>query len=272
MDLVPFGLGGDLGKFYALRLTPPDFAEWHPGQYVMIRPEGWSVDLPWARPFSICMLSSRDLVLFFQVLGRGTERMTRLRPDDRVQVVGPLGTSFSMEPETPTLLLAGGVGIAPFVGYVQNHPTPWSLHLDFGHRLPLDCYPFENFSGKILAENYLEKNQRDREKFLSAINAHIAEHASQNGLILACGPIPMLKTVQQLCFKHGAKAQLSLETRMACGVGACLGCVVQPLLDEASGKNKSVHELPEAMLSGLPVPACVCGPVFWADSVDLSKE
>ena len=271
VDVVPFGLGKEFGGFYALRLTRPDWEGWSPGQYVMIRPEAWGPEMTWARPFSICMVA-KELVLFFQVVGRGTGRLETLKHGDKVQLVGPLGTSFLVEEATPTLLLAGGMGIAPFVGYVQNHPSPAFLKLHFGHRIPLEYYPYELFDGKIETVSHHETQPGDLEEFIEVMGAQIKSYAERSGLVLACGPYPFLQTVQKLCLKHGARAQISLESRMACGVGACLGCVVQPLLDAATGKNKSVNELPELLTKGLPAPTCTCGPVFWADSIDLSSK
>lgn len=268
-DLVPFGPGGDVGRFYALRLSTPEWDDWKAGQYVMLRPVKWGNEMPWPRPFSICMLTKRDFVIFFQVLGRGTERLAELQRGDKVQVVGPLGTSFAAEPETPTLLIAGGVGIAPFVAYVQNHPSPWTLHLNFGHRLPLGCYPYDNFTDRILVDEYQDNGPEDLKAFIDVLDANMADKAAANGLVLACGPTPMLKTVQQLALKHKVRTQLSLENKMACGVGACLGCVVQPLLDKATGRNASACEVPEQMHKEQPVSTCTCGPVFWADSIKL---
>lgn len=270
VDLVQFGYAGLDDRFYALRLSLPNWAEWKPGQFVMLRPASWGPESSWSKPFSICVISRQDLVIFFQVVGRGTDRISTLKPGDKVQVVGPLGNSFAVEPETPTLLLAGGMGIAPFVGYAMNHPTPWTLHLDFGHRMPVECYPFENFNEKILAKSYHETRPGDLETFLETIEEHIRENAQQNGLVLACGPKPFLQAVQGMSIKHGARTQISVENRMACGVGACLGCVVKPLLDE-NGKNRSKHPIIKELESGLPVPTCTCGPIFWADSIDLSE-
>lgn len=270
VDLVPFGHAGQDARFYALRLSMPDWSSWKAGQFVMIRPKAWGLESAWSKPFSICMLSRHDLVIFLQVVGRGTNKISTLKPGNLVDVFGPLGNSFAVEPEVPTLLLAGGMGIAPFVGYAMNHPTPWTLNLDFGHRMPTECYPFENFNEKIVSEHYYEKKPEDRAFFLNTIDEHIKEHAAQNGLVLACGPKPFLQAVQAMSQKHGARAQISVENRMACGVGACLGCVVKPLMD-ASGKNQSKNPIIKELESGLPVPTCTCGPVFWADSIDLSE-
>ena len=192
IDNVPFGLTGSQGRFFALRLERPDWKSWAPGQFVMLRPQGWALDMPWARPFSICRVSTNELVIFFQVAGRGTEKMAKLRRGDKVHLWGPLGNRFAVEGGTPTLLLAGGIGIAPFVGYAERHPTPGVL-----------------------------------EWFLNHVRSRIEAYAERNGLVLACGPAPFLKAVQGFALAAKARCQLSLESRMACGVGACLGCVTK---------------------------------------------
>lgn len=260
LDIVPFGLVGTEARFFALRLERPEWAAWAPGQFVMIRPTGWAMDMLWARPFSICRVSTRDLVIFFQVVGRGTRRMGELRSGDTVQVWGPLGNGFAVEPETPTLLLAGGIGLAPFIGYVHTHPKPWNLHMDFGHRMPLGCYPFESINEKIMADNHHEQTPADLASFIALMGERMRDYASKNGLVLACGPTPFLRTIRDLALQTGVRTQLSLETRMACGVGACLGCVC-----------KTTEKWPDASKAGSPVQTCTTGPVFWADQITFDE-
>ena len=115
LDLVPFGQHEGNRRFFALRLSRPDWTEWKPGQFIMVRPESFGLEYPWGRPLGICLIRPQHLICFFQVVGRGTEQMSHLRTDDKVRVWGPLGNGFAMEPDTPTLLLAGGMGIAPFI-------------------------------------------------------------------------------------------------------------------------------------------------------------
>jgi dihydroorotate dehydrogenase electron transfer subunit len=288
MDLVPFGNTGPQSAFYALRLTPPDWECWSPGQFVMLRPSGSGSEILWGRPFSICRLTSRDLVLFFQVRGRATSAMSRLRSGDILDVWGPLGNSLALEPKTPTLLLAGGIGIVPFVGYVHAHPSPWEISMEFGHRMPLECYPFDSINEKAMVDAHLEKSDEDREAFLALVDKRIKEF-SGNGLVLACGPTPFLRAVQEFSLRHKARTQLCLETRMACGVGACLGCVVRACLPPDGkapffARNSSPAEsAAPAGASAMPgengalphedgtyVQTCTCGPNFWADSVIFS--
>lgn len=272
LDLVPFGAASSQTGFYALRLSLPKWEAWLPGQFVMIRPMNGPSNTLWARPFSICLVTKRDLVLFFQVVGRATSAMARLAPGDAVQVWGPLGNGLHVAPNVPTLLLAGGIGIAPFVGYAHAHPTPWELSMDFGHRMPLSCYPFDSMNEKIMVDPHLEKNLDDRERFSALMDERIKEYAP-SGLVLACGPAPFLKVVQTLSAKHKARTQLCLETRMACGVGACLGCVVKAALPPDTGLE-TVARVEPPVAEPAPhefhhVQTCTCGPNFWANTVIL---
>ena len=83
LDLVPFGQTGHEKMFFALRLERPDWPEWKPGQFMMVRPTSFGLDIPWGRPFGICHMTSQHLICFFQVVGRGTQRMAELKAGDR---------------------------------------------------------------------------------------------------------------------------------------------------------------------------------------------
>ncbi|HIU17723.1 MAG TPA: dihydroorotate dehydrogenase electron transfer subunit [Candidatus Avidesulfovibrio excrementigallinarum] len=261
VDNVPFGRSAGAPQFFALRLEKPGnpgWENWRPGQFVMLRPSSWGLDMPWGRPFSISRVSSRELVLFIQAVGRGTERIRDLRRGDLVRVWGPLGNGFAMDPKVPTLLLAGGMGVVPFVGYVERHPRPAELTMIFGHRMPEDCYPVETLGERIELEAYHETSPEDLEWFLRHIRSRITAYAASKGLVLACGPQPFLKAVQSYALECGARTQLSLEHRMGCGVGACLGCVCT-----------TTDKWPVASKAGQPVQVCNHGPVFWADQIVL---
>ena len=261
LDLVPFGNTGPDTQFFALRLSRPQWEGWQSGQFVMLRPDNFGKELPWARPFSICHVTSQHLVCFFKLAGRGTERIARLRPGDSVDVWGPLGSAFAVEPDTPTLLLAGGMGIAPFVGYVHNHPQPWHVSMLFGHRDPVGCYPVDSINERIPVDILREQDPGDLDNLIFSMQERMADHAEQAGLVLACGPRPFLRTVRKFALELGVRTQISLENRMACGVGACLGCVC-----------KTTDKWPEPERRNWPVQVCTRGPVFWADQIDLDNE
>lgn len=258
--------GPDEGGLFTLRLRSPEWEGWQPGQFVMIRPRRSSrSDVFWARPFSISQSDDEELRIVFQVAGRGTRDLLEMERGETVSVWGPLGNAFAVSRSGPTLLLAGGIGIAPFVGYIKKHPAPETLRLEFGHRLHLDCYPFAECLNAHCALTESARNHReicpeDLTRFIATMDDAIRDTASRNGLVLACGPLPFLKSVQRHASRHNARAQLSLETRMACGVGACLGCVVKHTEKQTAA--------PEAFRY---VQTCTNGPVFWATELDLSE-
>jgi dihydroorotate dehydrogenase electron transfer subunit len=245
----------------------PIWHGWQPGQFAMIRPgrpgrpgrpDERAPDLVWARPLSICQATETSLIFLFQLAGRGTRRLADLRRGDTVSVWGPLGAGFTVEPDAPTLLLAGGIGLAPFLGYADAHPNPRNLLLMFAHRLPSDHYPLDRLNPMVRLEDRPEHAAADREAFLADTARAIRDTAASSGLVLACGPAPFLRHVREHALAAGAHAQISLENRMGCGVGACLGCVAMP----------AARGAPDAALA-LPLRTCVDGPVFWADQVEV---
>ncbi|EHJ49619.1 Dihydroorotate dehydrogenase, electron transfer subunit, iron-sulfur cluster binding domain [Solidesulfovibrio carbinoliphilus subsp. oakridgensis] len=251
LSVSPVGEAGPAGGCYILELENPGLAPAVAGQFVMVRPKAFGTDPVWPRPFSICRLTAERLTLFVQVCGRGTDILCRLPAGAEVTVWGPLGQGFALEPDLPTVMLAGGVGIAPFVEYAATHPRPENLSLVFGHRQPLSCYPFDDLAGLVAARAFQEKTPADLPAFVALLDATVAAHA--DGLVLACGPRPFLVTVARLCRKYSVRGQVSLENRMACGVGGCLGCVEKNVL-------------------GSYVQTCTEGPVFWVEELALSEE
>lgn len=249
--LTPHGPEGHENGLWLLELENPGFGKVRPGQFAMLRPASWGFDPLWARPFSICRALPDRLVFHFQVAGRGTASLAGLRPGDTVTTWGPLGNGFAVEPGVPTLLLAGGIGIAPFVEYAATHPAPGKLSLLFGHRPPLSCYPFEDLARVMPARSFQDRSTEDIPRFVELLEETMAAHAAGGGdLALACGPEPFLRAVRDAAARHGVRAQVSLENRMACGVGACLGCVAT----DHAGHN---------------VQTCTKGPVFWTGEIVL---
>jgi dihydroorotate dehydrogenase electron transfer subunit len=234
--------------FCHLRLEAPGW-EWTPGQFAMLRPSAWLYDPLLPRPFSIADQDKEHLSFFLQVVGKGTSQLSQLKPGNRVRLWGPLGRGFAIDPEVPSLLLAGGMGIAPFIGLIRNHPRPENLELIFGHRSPLEAYPFAELGGRILAWNIRDRSDEDLATLQRGVRVKIQGYA-QDGRIFACGPHPFLRMVSNLAREIGAWTQLCLETHMACGHGACLGCSVP-------------------VPGGGFVQACRSGPVFNAEEIEL---
>ncbi|QLA19589.1 dihydroorotate dehydrogenase electron transfer subunit [Desulfolutivibrio sulfoxidireducens] len=239
----PLSQAGQQSGLWRLAVANPGWDKVAAGQFAMLRPPSFGLEMAWARPFSIFGVTPGTVEFFIQTTGRGTARLAELSPGDPLVMWGPLGRGFAVEPDTPTLLLAGGVGIAPFGPYIASHPAPGILRLLFGHRVPLDAYPFAAMAGTIRAESFHEKEPGDLDRFLGLLRERVAGYSG--GLVLACGPRPFLAAVADMGRAVGARVQVSLENRMACGVGACLGCV-------------------EKDVTGQLLQTCVRGPVFWA--------
>ncbi len=215
----------------------------------MLRALAWEHDPLGARPFSIAHQDQQSLHIYIQVLGKATQSLARLCPGQEVLVWGPLGQGFELEPETPTLLLAGGMGLAPFVGLTLNHPRPQQLELIFGHRHEIKHYPFQLLAKHILAWNVQDEKEEDLLLLKKVLQIKIKGYAP-DGHILACGPAPFLRMIQKIALEAGARTQLCLERYMACGVGACLACVVE--------NNQGEY-----------LQSCIHGPVFSADEIKI---
>ncbi len=242
LSCAPAGETGRKYGMWVLDVENPGWPKVIAGQFAMLRPERFGLTLVWGRPLSICRAEPDRIRFFFQEAGRGTAVMAGLAPGEKLTLWGPLGKGYAVEPETPTLLLAGGMGLAPFVEYVLSHPAPQNLHLVFGHKPELSCYPFDALACGRGREAHREEKPGDLEAFLAVLDERVKAYA--DGLVLACGPKPFLTAVARLGAKYGARTQISLENRMACGVGACLGCVEE----DARGHYAQV---------------CKRGPVFW---------
>jgi dihydroorotate dehydrogenase electron transfer subunit len=221
-----------------------------PGQFVMLRPASWGPELVWPRPFSVCDVSADGLRILFQVVGRGTRRLAGLEPGDKVAVWGPLGRWFRIDEGRHNLILAGGVGIAPFVMLTRREKRD-NLSMLFGHRLDLEHYPFAEIAARIGSEALQQKTSADIAAFETVLSDRIRALAGR-GQVLACGPEPMLKVVRKYCLLHGTDGQISLENRMGCGVGACLGCVARTV-------------------TGDFVQSCVHGPVFDVRDIEMGE-
>ena len=236
------------GPIWKLTLSLPDWDHYTPGQFVMLRPMSWQSDPILPRPFSIAHLDSQGLHFFYHAVGKGTTLLTKEPKGQAVTVWGPLGKGFKLKNNIPALLLAGGMGIAPFVGLVESWKDCAPLEMVFGHRLPLSCYPFKQIEQTISATSDEQHSMDDIHAFLQSIDLKLGDYRDRQ--VLICGPTPFMAAVQKMCLEKNIQGQLSLEKKMACGVGACLGCVVK----DSKGDF---------------IQSCTRGPVFFTHEVEL---
>lgn len=197
-----------------------------PGQFVHVRVPGLE-QASLRRPFSIFGADGGTLSILYKTVGRGTGEMNRLRPGDEVQVIGPLGNGFPLEPKGVPLLVAGGYGVAPLCFLAGRLPRK-GVALVGGRSADdvLSCEAFERLGWKVcvatqdgsLGERGLVTAPLDRE--LARLKAE-----GQAAELYACGPDGMLRAVGERALASGCRAWLSLDKHMVCGVGACLACV-----------------------------------------------
>lgn len=244
---------------YGLSLEAPDIAgQARPGQFVMLR-VGHGQDPLLARPFSIHGVAGDELRLLYKVVGRGTKLLSLVRSGKKLLVWGPLGSGFDLSADRP-LLVAGGMGAAPLAfvaqelerakkvcvylsaGAGKSELLPLEQRLAAGLRWGTASGPLEKLAGFVepklkkpgsgdTPDVLLLSATDDGSHGLRGLATDLMERALAGlpikfDTVLSCGPLPMLRAVAALCQRHGLACQVSLEAPMACGVGACLGCVL----------------------------------------------
>lgn len=219
-----------------------------PGQFVSVYCKDGSRLLP--RPISICEID-RDagmLRLVYRIAGKGTEEFSTYKKGDFVRVMAPLGNGFTLEGKK-ALIIGGGIGIPPMLELSKK--LGCEKHIVLGYRDTLFLKEeFEPYGTVYTATE--DGSSGTKGNVLDAVK----EHGLMADIIYACGPLPMLRGVKKYAMEHGIKAQISMEERMACGIGACLACVCNSKETDSHThvKNKRI---------------CKEGPVFYAEELDL---
>ncbi len=219
-----------------------------PGQFISIYCHEGSRLLP--RPISICEVDRMDqaLRIVYRVQGKGTEEFSKMRTGGNVDIVGPLGNGFPLK-EKKAFLIGGGIGIPPLLQLARELKCEKQFILGFQDSLFLQ----EEF--KRLGNPYIATEDGSYGTEGNVMDA-IRENGLDAEIIYACGPIPMLRAVKAYAKERNIECWLSLEERMACGIGACLGCVCES--KERDGhtnvNNKRI---------------CKEGPVFRAEEVEF---
>ena len=195
-----------------------------PGQFAQLYVPGHTL----RRPISICGIdrAAGTLRFVFQIRGSGTADLAKLREGDDLELLAPLGCGFPLESRERTLLLGGGIGVPPLLGVAAELKENAVAALGFrsaGQGILTE--DFEQTGAKVLLAT-----DDGSVGFHGVVTQAAAGEAFDR--VFACGPLPMLKAAKALAQERGVPCFLSLEERMACGIGACLGCAV-PLLDEA---------------------------------------
>ena len=243
-------LGGSIHHITVM--AEPIATDVKPGQFVQVR-IGNGTDPFLRRTFSVCNADPHTgtVELLVDVIGRGTEILCRLDGGSHINMIGPLGKPFDLKlgGDKPCLLLAGGIGAAPLIFTARTFERSGARQFDFitGSRNAVA----QSFLDSIAAGITIHKATDDGSIGYTGTAAGLLEerlHSVLPAAMFCCGPHPMMRAVAGIAMKHGIPCQVSLEERMACGIGACIGCAVR-------------------MVNGEMRRSCVDGPVFDAGEV-----
>jgi dihydroorotate dehydrogenase electron transfer subunit len=211
-----------------LTLHAPMVAEHaQPGQFVMVR-AGATLDPLLRRPFSIHKTTADGLItLLFKVVGKGTAMLAASSEGMELDIVGPLGRGFDMTVDGPHCMIGGGMGIAPLYFLAERlmrggrHPAnpPILLGAQTQAELMLLAGEFTELGYSVLTAT--DDGTIGHHGFVTELLDDILPEVRQ---VYVCGPMPMMRTVALKCLAAQVACQVSLETHMACGLGACLGC------------------------------------------------
>ncbi len=223
-----------------------------PGQFISVYSNDGSRLLP--RPISICEIDKEmgQIRIVYRVAGKGTEEFSKMDAADSLEILGPLGNGFPlerMEEGKTAMLIGGGIGVPPIVELAKQ--LKGTKNIVAGYRDELFLTEELEKNGKF----YIATEDGSYGTKGNVLNA-IAEQDIQADIIYACGPTPMLRALKNYAEEKGIECWISLEERMACGIGACLACVCKS--KEVDG-HSHVHNK----------RVCKEGPVFLSTEVEL---
>lgn len=223
-----------------------------PGQFICIYPKNASTLLP--RPISICEVAEdgKSLRIVYRIAGKGTEEFSKYQEGDTIDILGTLGNGFPVEEAKgkKVFLIGGGIGIPPMLQTAKEMDAQKQILVGYRDNQLFLKEDLEKYGTVFLATE--DGSAGTKGNVMDAIAANQLEA----DMIFACGPMPMLRAIKEYAEKHNIKAYISLEERMACGVGACLGCVAKTKhVDHHSHVNNA--------------RICTDGPVFEAQEVEI---
>ncbi len=293
---------------YQMRLQSPQLAQFaQPGQFVHIlthpNSESFGFDPLLRRAFSIMSVGQNEISgaketidILFRVEGRGTKLLAQSQAGDEIDLIGPLGRAFDISPygisfnveqslfhvkqspiQTRAVVVGGGVGVPPLV-FLSDVLSKSGVTIEgiIGARTSSEIIGLNELNDLCQRVSVTTDNgSRGHHGRVTDILADVLNQANEDKSILtlvyACGPLPMLRAVAQMCASLGVKCQVSMEENMPCGIGVCNGCVVRVRQkdQELNGQACSEIETTEnwsAYHSYRRV--CVEGPACWADEID----
>jgi len=217
----------DTDLYFRLVVRAPQIAPLvQPGQFAHVRILPLK-DALLRRPFSIFQVAGDTLSILYKTVGQGTEMLSRMRPGEQLNLIGPLGHGFTVpQPggENP-LLVAGGYGMAALYLLAQRSPQKGIAFVGGRRRVDILCEEEFRALGWEVRVATEDGSQGEKGLVTQPLLAELQRPAPRRKLF-ACGPTPMLKAVAKLAAQFSLPAELSLDEHMGCGMGVCLTCVV----------------------------------------------
>ena len=244
--------------FHLVLQAPGISRQARPGQFVMVK-AGFRDEPLLRRPLSVHGADAKQLELLYEVVGPATQQFSVMKPGQSLDLIGPLGNGFDLRAiaaksgrgAARPVLVAGGMGVAPLVFLAKYLRETKPLVL-IGARTASQVLCEKEFKRlglrATIATDDASRGLGGYVTDLLEDRLRAQEFKSSGVVIYACGPQPMLSALARRCLKTGIPCQVSLEAHMACGIGACLGCVV---LTKTGYKR-----------------VCKDGPVFRADELE----
>ncbi|HLF18981.1 MAG TPA: dihydroorotate dehydrogenase electron transfer subunit [Candidatus Omnitrophota bacterium] len=217
-------------KFYRLCIdAKPILKDILPGQFVHLRTSN-GLEPFFRRPFSVYR-AVKYVEVFYEAVGLGTQQMSRMKKGDTIDVLGPVGTPFTLPgPDIKeVVMIAGGIGIAPFLilSDVLKKRKDLQLTLLYGGRTGGHVYPMKEFKQNgVRIHIATDDGSRGVKGRVNKLFDRIKPDPKTT-IVYTCGPNPMMAVVQEFAKKHSLKGEAACEEVMACALGACLGCSIR---------------------------------------------
>ncbi|MCU0666317.1 MAG: dihydroorotate dehydrogenase electron transfer subunit [Candidatus Omnitrophica bacterium] len=255
-------------KFYSKHISSCAY----PGQFVEIKVSSASGPLL-RRPLGVHSVGKNSFSVLGEIVGKGTKILSTVRPAEEIDVIGPLGSGFTFSSAQCAVLVAGGMGVAPLLFLAE---TIRELKAKSAKRKIVVLIGAKS-KESILCAREFKKLKADvriatddgslghKGKITDLLQSQLSALSLQPSTVYACGPDPMLREVARVAETYNIPAQVSLEQHMACGIGACLGCVIKV----KSQKPTCARGMPNSKVKSDFEYKRVCkeGPVFDARQI-----
>jgi dihydroorotate dehydrogenase electron transfer subunit len=236
-----------VGAYRLVAFVAPELAAAAvPGQFIMVRRAGPALDPLLPRPMGIHDIDADLVKILIEPVGKGSTRLAAADVGDLLSVLGPLGTGFDLEREGPAVVVGGGIGVSPLTLLAKALAGRGrELSCILGFKTRTQAVAAELFRD-IEVDVFTEDGSLGRQGMVSEPlpGCLAVKPGSPAPEVFACGPGAMLREVARISSECGVRAQVSVATHMACGIGSCQGCVIR------SRENYQ--------------KACTAGPVFEA--------